>query len=218
MAHADSEGLNRRQLEIRCAWRPGLLSGDIVVGDARENLRDLPISITPVPVTEEHFIGSQTTSESNRQGEEPLVGQLTYWPPVRTSDGVVNDKTGAVTGWFVLGHQNYEDAWRRLSSTPPPEFVIGLSMLFEDKGEAFEGNAWDGTTPLRVTEGKLVFTINSVGTREAVTDADAIREGSNQRAADMLKGLSNIVGDMRKRLDWILLLLFVGLALLVFHR
>ena len=151
----------------------------------------------PLPVGGDYFKKWNTHAADDgkpKNGEQktPHAGELTYHAPIRTADGVVNDKTGSVTGWFIVGEENYKDIWRRLAMVPSPEFLIGLTILFEN-----EERMWDGATPLAITEGKLVFT----GT-PAQNANEAERR--NDMARVTVVGFDELLTDVRdiaKRLD-----------------
>ena len=73
----DPEHMDRSFVEVICEWDRPLLADDIRLGENREKLNDIPVSIA--------LLGADLDRESR------IKGRLVYNNPIQTDDGVVND-------------------------------------------------------------------------------------------------------------------------------
>ena len=189
IGHAQSDRIDQKVLEIECVWDRTVSEDDIRVGSAREEFSKIPVSLTPLPVGDDHFKMENASPEPGERQATPAIGKLTYHPPVRA--GAVNDKTGSVTGWFIIGTANYADLMQRLAASPSPSFLIGLTVAFED-----QRHTWDGTQPLDITEAKVVF----VGAPETPKIGEPRQQ--NIMPPGWLDEMSAEVRKIAKRLDY----------------
>ncbi len=200
--HAQRDRIDRKVLEIECVWDRAIMEDNFCVGAAREEFSKIPISLTPLPVGDDHFKEGNASSEPDERQATPAVGKLTYHPPIRA--GMVNNKTGAVTGWFIMGTGNYADLLRRLAASPSPSFLIGLTVAFEN-----QERTWDGNQPLEITEANLVF----VGAAPEMPKVDDDAQ-QNSIPKGLLDEMSGEVRKIAKRLDHSLSLV-IGILILM---
>ena len=182
VSSASPERLDGTSIELKCSWSSfaTLFSLHITIGeekhlvpllddeeeDDREReeeigwrLTNCPIMLTLYPVDEKWF-----SESAARNDGEPILGRLNYYPPVKTSDGVVNDDRPTVTAWVGIGRDNFNLVREQMLSNEKPTFNIGLSVDFpegsvEQKtlGRSIQ---WDGKGQLPVTGATIVWRNN----------------------------------------------------------
>ena len=88
---------------------------------------------------------------------------------------------------------------------PSPDFSIGITALFED-----QDHIWDGTTPLDITAGKLVFS----GAPTVPKKEESLEDVPSDSRVIVDETLPMIVSNMKRlnyNLAWIL-----GVLILIF--
>lgn len=158
--HATMPGcLNSESIEIQCRWVAGW-DDKIEVGG--EKLSSLPIALQ-ISKADQAWLDKTlqdqgiVLDEKGYSRRRPWVGKLNYWKPLHTSDGVLDDKHGSVTGWVAFGPENYDRIMAQLLAGKP-HFLIGIEVRFEEKtGIEFPSYKWVGDKQVEVVGGNLVI-------------------------------------------------------------
>lgn len=190
---ADPSNLARCTIELKCWWSPDLLTmfdspirigdevhkpfkwdedGAQVFDEEAENLsgwtlRDCPIMLSLYSVDEGWLAESAT-----KNGGQPILGRLHYYPPAKTADGVVNQERPTITAWVALGRTNFELVRDRLMATETPEFDLGITIEFPrgtvETGPTGSKVHWDGKGDLPVSAVTIVW-------KRGDWDSDSVR-------------------------------------------
>ncbi len=147
-------------IEVRCRLDQPLLAGSILVGTSSENLDSLRITIE-IRSAQKYFEGSSQKVEKN------VAGWLRYYSPISTSDGVVNEKTGLVSGWVFFGNDTMKELSRLLTLQPAPDIRIGATVSLDPETPYMHSDRkWDGKELLEIEEAVIVATNAPVITPE----------------------------------------------------
>jgi hypothetical protein len=101
---------------------------------------------------------------AGRNEGRPILGQFEYHEPIRTADGVVNEKWPKAFAWVGIGSDTFRLIRDRLLTFEKYDFSVGLEVLFPE--EAVESNwvgrnvKWDGKGQLRITGATIVWKRN----------------------------------------------------------
>lgn len=178
--HATPEDVNHSTIELKCWWSSGfhMLSTSVVIGDEKHkrvasryrydivaeyqeeeigwNLGDCPIMLSLYQVDAKWL-----TESADKNDGTPVFGQLTYYSPISTDDGVVNDKRPTVTAWVGVGADNFNLIRANLVEGRELAFDLGITVRFPqgsvESGWVDRSVKWDGNGPLPIIDATIVW-------------------------------------------------------------
>ena len=170
------DGVERSSVVLTCKWEKGFLAKPILVGASQESLDHLPVEISIERARDDIIDAlmkvnqrrSNKGTPHNLKGDTDFIGLLSYYEPIKTADGVVNQQHGSLNAWIYLGDQNYDLLVSHLNQ---PSISIGVVLTL--RFPSME-RVWIGHPAMDIVDGRIVLTPRTDEVAHVRPDADEI--------------------------------------------
>lgn len=156
---ASAETVDAASIEFTCGWSRAGMADPIRIGQRRESLDNIPITLT-IRRGNPTLIDALKADNARRKEAAPqeshhrseFAGLLEYWEPVDSRDGAVQDENGSLCGWFAVGPASFDFICAVATQTPLPNFSISLTVRLPTTELS-----WDGEGYLDVISGRIML-------------------------------------------------------------
>lgn len=213
----DNPTIDRQTIEITASWQRGFAGDALFIGDLKEKLEDLPITVAVVragDIIAEEIANANATRKLELEPESrertEFAGWLNYYPP---TDYDVKTE-GSIYAKVILSAPSFDYIRGQMCGTATPDVTMQLKIRFPTKE-----NDWDGKGTIDVTKLVIVFPHNCDATGEPLDDdLDDDSDNTPDAAAMQLTASNNIAANLanvHKTIMWASAAIIV--ALIVFR-